>query len=691
MDGNIQYTAQYLQGGTKFIIPVYQRNYDWTIDNCRRLWNDFVKIKSENRPTHFFGSIVVKPADLAQETIIIDGQQRITTVSLLILAIANWMSANNKTDERFKPDKIKEQFLIAPFSSDKNPQKLVPIKRDAQAYYALFSSPKNYVQGSNITNNYQFFYDELDHLKIPIDDLMRSISGLQIMVVNLNSPDDDAQLIFESLNSTGLGLTDADKIRNFLLMRHSVPDQGKIFQDYWEPIEKFTDLRVTSFFRDYLTIKNSKTPINKAIYETFKEYFNIKVADKWAFFEDLLLFAQGFYQISNAATDLPMANRILKRLNYLDVTVQRSFLIAMLVAHAQEKISDSDFIDTLKITENFLARRMIAEVPSNGLNKIFATLYSETMRYHENQDIGLKEILIYLLNARSGSGRYPHNEEIINSLKSRDMYNINHYFRTYFFERLENGDTHEPLNVYKGIEERQYSVEHIMPQKLNQSWKKDLGEQADDVHTKWLHNLGNLTLTGYNSEYSNRQFSEKKLMPGGFNQSHFVNLNYLPARSEKWTENEIQQRLSQLIKLSLERWPEMHSEFVPTSADKEMQPFDGINHFVGYKLMGYSFLDDDYVAERRWKNFYLQIVRKLYDINSTILIDLVNQSGTAGLAAQFSDIDGDNYDQVAPGIYLNTHVGNWDKMQEIKNLFDKYEIHYDELLLQAKQIKLDEK
>lgn len=690
MDGNIQYAAQYLQGGTRFIIPVYQRNYDWSIANCRRLWNDLISAKTENLPTHFFGSIVVKPAKLAQETIIIDGQQRLTTVSLLILAIANWLDEHHADSVKYSGQSLKEVFLLRPFATDNTPEKLVPIKRDRKAYYALYSSPQNYIQGSNITNNYQYFFDQLEEQNISTDDLVDSIQKLQLMVVNLGE-NDDAQLIFESLNSTGLALTDADKIRNFLLMRENSVDQEKIFEEYWEPIENLTGSSamnndVTSFFRDFLTIQNSKTPNNNAIYDTFKDYFSHQVTDKWEFFENLLQYANSFQQINCSSTDQQEANKILFRLNYLNTTVQRPFLIAIHVAYLNKKISAENFVAVLKVTENFIARRMIAEVPSNALNKIFATLYRDSMKYYKESETNLAAILIFLLQSRSGAGRYPDDSEISESLKKRDMYHINIKFRTYLFERLENGDTHEPINVYNGIDEHRYSVEHIMPQTLSTEWKSDLGGAWESIHEQWLHNLGNLTLTGYNSEYSNRRFIEKKSMDGGFTTSHFVNLNELPRRAEKWDQDEIENRLDQLVNLALVRWPELTTDFHPKTDTANMEPFDGENHFRGYKLLGYSFMNDAFISEKIWKNMYLHVVKRLFEIDSTIIVELKDSSDTFGIGAQFSGsekIGNKKFTLVAPGIYVNADTDNWNKMQAIKNLFDLYRIPYDELSLKV--------
>lgn len=255
MEGNVRYISEYLRGATKLIIPVYQRNYDWKKENCKRLIDDLISLHEEDKQSHFFGSIVVKPGDYSQEIIIIDGQQRITTISLLILAMKNYMSNNNIVQQTINPNNLNDGFLINSFSNNPDKQKLKSNPRDFEAYKKLYSDSRTHIQTSNITMNYNYFYTRLSELNISLDELFESINKLQVMVVNLNSPDDDPQLIFESLNSTGVDLTNADKIRNYLLMNEAQTVQSELFNNYWQPIEERTHLRMSDFFKDFLTLK----------------------------------------------------------------------------------------------------------------------------------------------------------------------------------------------------------------------------------------------------------------------------------------------------------------------------------------------------------------------------------------------------------------------------------------------------
>lgn len=258
MEGNVQNVVGYLKKGTKFVIPVYQRNYDWTLENCQRLMEDLVELNSSGKNTHFFGSIVIKPNAHAEE-IIIDGQQRITTLSLLFLAIVKWLE-NNDVNTILESERLKGDFLLDYYKPTNDQIRLHSNPRDYEAYTKLYGDKKFFVEASNITRNYKYIYSFIDNMDITIDELFQSLNKLQFMIISLNSPDDDPQLIFESLNSTGLELTNADKIRNYLLMNEELNTQDHLYLKYWKPIEERTSFNLSEFFRRYLTVKNAKTP-----------------------------------------------------------------------------------------------------------------------------------------------------------------------------------------------------------------------------------------------------------------------------------------------------------------------------------------------------------------------------------------------------------------------------------------------
>lgn len=686
MEGNVRYLSEYLRGGTKFIVPVYQRNYDWKKENCERLIEDLIALDEENKETHFFGSIVVKPGDYSQDIIVIDGQQRLTTTSLLMLAMKNWMVNNDKQGERINPTNINDLFLVDSFSREVDKFKLKSNPRDYQAYKKLFSDEKFFIKNSNITMNYEYLYSMLNDLPITLDQLMNSIQKLQVMVVNLNSPNDDPQLIFESLNSTGVDLTDADKIRNYLLMDERQDSQTFLFENYWEPIEERTHFQLSSFFRDYLTIKNGKYPNISKVYESFTAFYQHNCTEKKEFFDELSSYSYAYKQILDATTGVKQINEILNRFNELQVTVVRPFLMAILHDYNQNDLTSDEVTKMFRILETYIARRMITKLPSNALNKIISVLYRDMKRLLAKKDSKgtvPSDIISYLLLSKLNTGKFPTDEEVRANLNSRDLYNTNSSFRTYLFERLENYDHFEALRIFDGIKNQQYSIEHIMPQKLSRQWINDLGTDYKRIHDNYLNSIGNLTITGYNSKYSNRPFNEKQSMEKGFKESHFVNLNRLPAVVPSWGEKEILERTEELIQTALKSWPYPETKFVPSYVEKSMIIYDGEQHFTNYQIKGYSFMSDEYQPISTWKDFYVNIVKQLTDINLNPLMDLAKIESQSGLEGIFSDSPNAENSEILPGLYVYSSLSNWRKMNYIKQLLDLYQIDYDTLMIDA--------
>jgi len=685
MEGNVQNVVGYMRKGTKFIIPVYQRNYDWKLENCQRLMDDLVELHDTEKNTHFFGSIVVKPT-VSSEEVIIDGQQRLTTLSLLFLAIVNWLEANNEEDTILEPDRLKGDFLLDYYKPQNERIRLNSNPRDYEAYVKLYGDKKFYISASNITRNYLFLYDYIENLEISMDELFQSINKLQFMVVSLNSPEDDPQLIFESLNSTGLELTNADKIRNFLLMNEAINSQKHLYTSYWEPIEERTAFDLSEFFRNYLTVKNAIVPTIKYIYEEFKKYYESNWTDKEAFFQDLEDYSFAYQQILTSSVGDKSINQILYRFNRLEITVTYPFLMAILRDFNNEQFTAKEVEAILVIIESYIARRMIAQIPSNALNKIFAVLYRD-FKKHLSTSHGAtsypKDIISYLLLNKEKSGILPNNQEIRSILNTRDMYNINSKFRTYLFERLENYNHIESLNIYQGIEEKDYTIEHIMPQKLSVEWQKDLGENGERIQEAYLNNLGNLTLTGYNPKYSNRPFSEKQQMDKGYRESHFVNLNAIPASATKWGEEEIIERRDSLIELALTIWEYPEMNYKPKKDEEDLYDFDGENTFTNYTVKGYTYITDDYHAVDSWKEMYVELITMLAEENPTAFAKIAEAERKTGFETAFSTVSNKKSTEILPGIFAKTGLSNREKTFVLKHLFDLFEVEYSNLQIDA--------
>ncbi len=523
MQGSKANLMGFMDGADKrFIIPVYQRNYDWKQSNCQQLLDDLIKVIKHNRNSHFFGSIVcVSKEGGFNKYLIIDGQQRLTTISLLLLAMYKLIVKKVviPTNPRLS-EKIMESYLIDKYESDEARLKLKPIKNDSGAFEKLFcDNEEEYHDGSNITGNFRYFYDQIQKISVGIDDLFAALNKLEIINITLDSHD-NPQLIFESLNSTGLALSEGDKIRNFILMGLDIERQNKFYEQYWNKIEICTNYEVSLFVRDYLSVKQNLIPAMSRVYFTFKAYVEELASDVEELLKDLLRYAKWYKILLRGGTDDKKLNACIYRLNRLETTVTRPFFLEVFRHYDAGTLNLEDVRTIFLCTENYLFRRAVCDLPTNALNKIFLLLNREITKYDGSTDNYLEKFKYALLSKRE-RGRFPDDDEFRKSFEERQIYLMNGKNKTYLFERFENEDTIEAQDIYKKFDDGDCSVEHIMPQTLTPVWIKELGDDFEDIHKTWVHRLANLTLTGYNSKYSNSSFDEKLNMRNGFKESHF--------------------------------------------------------------------------------------------------------------------------------------------------------------------------
>lgn len=505
---------QYISGPTKrFVIPVYQRNYDWKIENCKQLYDDLIKVIRNNRRSHFFGSVVsvYEPSSARNiEFLVIDGQQRLTTITLLLLAMYNLIQEGKVSYKTpMLNDMIYEQFLVDKYQEKDKRIKLKPIKNDKNAFDKLFDDQDDYILDSNITVNYRYFYDRIQKMELTIDELFDAICKLEIISIVLDN-DDNPQLIFESLNSTGLDLSEGDKIRNFILMGLPSAKQNDYYEKYWNKIEINTKYDVSSFVRDYLSVKQLLTPSQSRIYITFKEYVEQKNIDTEDLLKDLLAYSKRYGVLLDGGTKSNELNASIYRLNRLSTTVTRPFFLEVLSLYDDGKLDLNTVSKVFTITESYLLRRMICDLPTNMLNKIFLLLHKEIIRYDGTCDDYLEKFKYALLSKRE-KARFPDDEEFVSNFSKKQIYLMNSKNKLYIFERFENYGTLEDKDVYSHCDDGVYSIEHIMPQHLTPTWIKDLGDNYEEVHETWLHRMANLTLTAYNSKYSNLSFNERHI------------------------------------------------------------------------------------------------------------------------------------------------------------------------------------
>ena len=282
-------------------------------------------------------------------------------------------------------------------------------------------------------------------------------------------------------------------------------------EKYWVKIEECTGSELNQFIRDYLSIKQQKTPTVRNVYQVFKHYVESNSLDLQNLLEDMLLYARLFQRLRTGNSGLPgyQLNDCLQRLNRLDFTVTEPFFLEVLRLNQNGKLAAGDVTKIFLMVESYLFRRNICNVPSNALNKVFLTLNKETLRFGIDAT-DYVDHLAYVLLSKRDSGRFPDDEEFAQALANKAVYQMQGKYRAYLFERFENYGTVETKDVYTHLENGTYSIEHIMPQHLTPAWVQALGPDAEEIQETWLHRLGNPTLTAYNSSMSNATFQEKR-------------------------------------------------------------------------------------------------------------------------------------------------------------------------------------
>lgn len=686
MKGDAQPLIKFFDGSDKrFIIPLYQRNYDWKEENCEQLFQDLIKLHHSNRRSHFFGSIVSSIEPGTEDRFIIDGQQRITTVSLLLIAMVNaYKKGLISADDSKLAEKIYKRYLVDEYQEDERKVKLKPIKKDMQAFDALLYKPEEqYIKGSNVTRNYEFFYDKVLSSDLSLDELFNAIKGLEVINIRLDEGD-DPQLIFESLNSTGLDLSEADKIRNYLLMSLTPSEQDDLYTRFWNPIEENTKYEPTLFVRDYLTMKQGKIGRIDKIYFIFKEYAESLSIGRAALLEDMHHYAKIYRKVDRAEFGDDRINQRLTQIHTLDSTVAYPFYIAFFDYATTNELPIHEQLRVLDAIEAYWARRIICNLPSAALNKVFATLHREVQNYIKKQnDAQYADVLIYLLLKKSRSAVFPIDSELKADFCIRQVYKMPSNARTFILERLENRDNKEKHDIVKQINERTVTIEHIMPQTLSERWKEALGAEWERIHQQYLHTMANITLTGYNSQYSNLSFAEKRDMEKGFKDSAY-RLNNSVKSCDQWTEKELLQRQQELFNVVLSLWPMPTSDFQPVKAEAEAASLDEEDfEFTGKKLQAYIF-NDMRVVVNTWKEMLIQLCGHIL-ISKRSTLEWLCANEKFG----FSSEPETGRHQIAKNLYVWTDNSTSSKLSIIRGLLTECGIPLSDLVFEFRG-ELDE-
>lgn len=581
----------FIRKSPQFVIPIYQRTYSWTERECRQLWEDILRTgANEAVSAHFIGSIVYIEKGLYQVTsqsplLVIDGQQRLTTMALLIAALVKALEdlseENKEPIDGFSSRKLRNYYLINPEEEGERRYKLILSQTDRDSLIALVTGkeqPKDY--SHRIIANYELFQSWIAGFKGDLTVLCKGIAKLIVVDIALSREQDNPQLIFESMNSTGRELTQADLIRNFILMGLEPELQTRLYEHYWRPMEldfgqEAYGTHFDSFMRHYLTVKSGAIPRLDEVYEAFKQHArlpDVMKAGSESLVAEMRDFARYFCCMALGAETDRELKYAFHDLRELKVDVAYPFLLELYHDYDRDILSKEDFEVAVRMVEAYVFRRAICNIPPNSLNKTFATFTKglKKDRYLES----IKAQFLILPSYR----RFPNDEEFKREIQIRDLYNFRS--RSYWLRRLENHDRKERVDV------TEYTIEHILPQNenLSASWKAELGTDWQLIHQTWLHSLGNLTLTGYNSEYSDRSFSEKRDMPGGFKQSP-LKLNEGLGLLTKWDEQAIKDRALNLSVTAISVWcsPQLSSDVLEIYRDRTVGT-------TGYTIEDHPFL-----------------------------------------------------------------------------------------------------
>lgn len=555
---------KFLRKSPQFVIPIYQRNYSWTTEQCRQLWSDLMRAgRDEKVQAHFIGSIVYVERGLSSVTsqealLVIDGQQRLTTSTLLIAALAKHFEKQGIGEllEAFSHKKLRNYYLLNPDEEGERHFKLILSETDKDTLLAILQgTPKPVEASSRITENFVLFQQEiaLADLDGELEAICQGLAKLVIVDVSLDRAQDNPQLIFESMNSTGLELSQADLIRNFILMGLEPKLQTELYKTYWRPMERAFGqaayvVHFDAFMRHYLTAKTGEIPNVREVYVAFKTFARGLKGDTRDLVADIHAYASYYCAMALGTEADASLKQAFHDLRELKVDVAYPFLLDVYHDYKQGRLTSEEVLRIVRLVESYVFRRAICAIPTNSLNKTFAGMSRilKKDRYLES----VQAAFLLLPSYR----RFPSDDEFQRDVKVRDLYNFRS--RSYWLRRLENHGRKERVMV------EDYTIEHILPQNeaLSKEWQAELGTDWQRVQQDWLHTLGNLTLTGYNSEYSDHPFAYKRDQvtdkndnPVGFAHSP-LKLNLGLGKVSQWNETAIKDRADRLAADAAKVW-----------------------------------------------------------------------------------------------------------------------------------------
>lgn len=641
---------------TVFKVPVYQRNYEWNEEQIRQYFHDIEKIIEYNfEKNHFMGTVVYvqnEIENLMTERLLIDGQQRITTSVLMLKAIVDIKNEDESID--INADSIVEKYFINKHASQDSKLKLKPVESDKAYYFELMDGNPT---DSKIYNNYKMLKELILDSEYSVEDIYKAIMYIDIVYISLDR-DENPQIIFESLNSTGLSLTQSDLIRNFILMGLGYEEQTQFYRKYWVKIEKILPNNIISdYVRDFLTMKEGRVPNKNKVYEAFKSYyfeFNYTAED---ILSELLRYANYYNEIRNSNTAIKGVDLQLDNINNIRSSVTYPYLLELFDDYYNKELIDElEFEEVLKIIVSYIYRRNVCSIPTNALNKIFTVMPRDTKR-NRAQGMIYKGALIDFLMSKTGSGIFPRDEEFRNSFMSGNMYSKTHGFTKLILYEIEKYRHKEVVNI------DDLTVEHIMPQTLTPEWNIELGYNSYNVYRLYKDTIGNLTLTKYNSEISNRNFEKKKEY---YKDSNIITTREI-ANYDTWKESSILARAEGLFNIAKSIWelPEDNYQTIGKERLISNEEYSIKEDIIvtGYSPKSISF-DGDKMPVSSWRNMLVTTCKYLYKLDEELFISLVNKNNFKNILS-YDKEELRSPSEVGNNLYIRTHYSAKDILNYI--------------------------
>ena len=669
--------------GKFFLIPDFQRPYSWQAENIKSFLEDLEACVGVDK-NHFFGSVVYVNEGNASS--IIDGQQRVTTVLLMLTAIFHLVELEPILS-KIPSEAIKEKYLYNKYeyTGEANRIKLKTVTTDNIIFEKIFNNDELTVaeKQSKLYLAYEEFKSYFSRRK-NLDSYIDALTHFEIVTIALDARDDNPQRVFESINSTGKPLTDGDKIRNFALMLNQNQMRKYVLTKYWANIEHaLTDVNkdyITDFFRSYIIAKKQAIiPLN-SVYPEFKKLFYKVVNEEQDeisidnFYGDIVQMLE-YYKLCKFGQDdkgkFSAITDTTFKMRYIQTELYIPFAITVLRYHEEGKITLAELTQVFKLIESYFSRRIVCNIPTTSVDKFLASLHKDVLEHlSDNSEANYVDVLTYIVLSRTGLTRMPSESEFVSAIKNNQTYNQRTAHVNYILTAIDDQSKESAILKQIASHELKLSIEHIMPQTLNKAWREELGDNATQIHEEYQHTLANLTLTGYNSEYSNKPFAEKKTMPNGFDDSPLA-INKQLVKVEHWDDKAIHQRQEWWIKNLQKVWKLPTTSFHPTVIDTTISLLDDVD-LTGTAPRTAHIMGDS-MPVTSWAQVLDILVEHLYDTFDNFIATIQSDE----FVSKFFSPDSSSFSSSAEihdtGYYVDTGISTNRKQKlvtEIAQLFN---------------------